>query len=261
MIVSASSRGSTATTTASGSPDITLIFSHGLGQRSINNIRELGREMNGRTRIAIVEDHRLLAETVGLALHVEGHDVVVVDLDDEDKLLASVAADPTTLVLLDLDLGLLGDGTRLIPQFVNAGAHVLVVTGVRDRIRLAATLEAGAIGFVAKDTPFDDLLEIIKMAAAGESVVDPNDRFQLLAELRTDRKEARRRNAPFEALTHRERQVLIALSEGKSVEAIASEWVVSTATVRTQVRGILTKLDVNSQLAAVAKARAAGWLP
>jgi len=212
------------------------------------------------TRIVIIEDHRLLAETVGLALEVEGHDVVVADLKDEETLLETAAADATSLVLLDLDLGPLGDGTQLIKHFVAAGASVLVVSGVRERPRLAATLEAGAIGFVAKDTPFDDLLETIKKAADGRPVIDPNDRFQLLAELRAHRQDETRRNAPFESLTQRERQVLVALGEGKSVESIASEWVVSTATVRTQVRGILTKLDVNSQLAAVAKARAAGWL-
>jgi len=217
--------------------------------------------MTVRTRIVIIEDHRLLAETVGLALHVEGHDVVVADLTGEASVIDTVAADANTLVLLDLDLGELGDGSSLIPTLVQAGAAVLVVTGVRERPRLAATLEAGAIGFVAKDAPFDELLETIARAAAGEAVIDPNDRYQLLSELRDHRSTARRQHAPFETLTKREREVLIELGAGKSVETIASEWVVSTATVRTQVRGILTKLDVNSQLAAVSKARAAGWLP
>jgi DNA-binding NarL/FixJ family response regulator len=216
--------------------------------------------MSARTQIAIVEDHRMLAETVGLALEVEGHDVVLADLSDEEALLASVNADAATLVLLDLDLGAMGDATRLIPQFVDAEAAVLVITGVHDRLRLAGTLEAGAIGFLAKDAPFDELLDTIKKAASGESVTEANERYQLLADLRRHRSAERDRHAPFESLTTRERQVLTALAAGKSVEAIASEWVVSTATVRTQVRGILTKLGVNSQLAAVAKARAAGWL-
>lgn len=216
--------------------------------------------MATRSRIVIVEDHRLLAETVGLALEAEGHDVVVADLENELSLVGSVAPDERTLVLLDLDLGNLGDATHLIPTFVGAGAAVLMVTGVRDRVRLAATLEAGAIGYLAKDAPFDRLLDTVLRAASGESVIDPNDRYQLLAELRDHRSHERQRHAPFESLTNRERQVLAALAAGKSVETIASEWVVSTATVRTQVRGILTKLDVNSQLAAVAKARAAGVL-
>jgi DNA-binding NarL/FixJ family response regulator len=216
--------------------------------------------MTTRTRIVIVEDHRLLAETVGLALQVEGHDVVVADLENELSLLGAVAPDEHTLVLLDLDLGPLGDATRLIPSFVGAGAAVLMVTGVRDQMRLAATLEAGAIGYLAKDAPFEDLLATVLRAASGEAVIEANTRLELLAELRRHRSAERDRHAPFEALTTRERQVLAALADGKSVETIASEWVVSPATVRTQVRGILTKLDVNSQLAAVAKARAAGVL-
>jgi len=228
-------------------------------QLHINKIREV-QTVTARTRIAMVEDHRLLAETVGLALQVEGHDVVVADLADETTLRESVAADASTLVLLDLDLGTLGDSTRLIPLFLEAGAAVLVVTGVHDRVRLAETVEAGAVGFVVKDAPFDTLLATIIRAASGEPVIEENERHQLLAELRGHRSAERRRLAPFDALTNREREVLVELSAGKSVETIASEWVVSTATVRTQVRGILTKLDVNSQLAAVAKARSAGVL-
>lgn len=216
--------------------------------------------MTTRTRIVIVEDHRLLAETVGLALQVEGHDVVIADLTNELSLIGSIAADSATLILLDLELGGLKDATRFIPHLVSDGAAVLVVTGVRDRARLATTLEAGAVGVVAKDAPFDELLDTIQRAARGDSVIDPNVRYQLLAELREHRSTERRRHAPFESLTGRERQVLDALGQGKSVETIATEWVVSPATVRTQVRGILTKLDVNSQLAAVAKARAAGVL-
>jgi DNA-binding NarL/FixJ family response regulator len=226
----------------------------------INKIREVATAMSTRTRVVIVEDHRLLAETVGLALQVEGHDVVIADLSNELSLIGSIAADDTTLILLDLDLGELGDATRFIPHLVSSGAAVLVVTGVRERARLAATIEAGAVGYLAKDAPFDLLLDTVKRAASEESVIDPNERYQLLAELRGHRASERDRQAPFESLTAREGQVLAALGTGKSVEVIASEWVVSTATVRSQVRGILTKLDVNSQLAAVAKARAAGML-
>ena len=77
-------------------------------------------------------------------------------------------------------------------------------------------------------------------------------------------KAARAREAvlaePFERLSSRETQVLQALADGRSVAEIARDWVVSEATVRTQVRAVLTKLGVTSQLAAVAAARRAGWL-
>jgi DNA-binding NarL/FixJ family response regulator len=216
--------------------------------------------MANRSRIAIVEDHALLAETVGLALGAEGLDVTVADLSDTAAALSSANAGNDTVVLLDLELGPpIHDGTKLVAPLTAAGASVIVVSGVGDRVRVAAALEAGAIGYVPKDTPFGDLLDTVLLASRGENVFDDNARHAMLADLRTHRAARQRVVAPFEQLTPRERAVLGELCAGNSVETIATEWVVSTATVRTQVRGVLTKLDVNSQLAAVAKARAAGW--
>jgi two-component system nitrate/nitrite response regulator NarL len=212
------------------------------------------------TRIAIVEDHSLLAESVGLALRGEGLDVVVADLSDEQGVLASLAADASLLVMLDLDLGEpIRDGATLIPALRAAGAHVLVVSGSREIVRVAAAVEAGAIGHVGKEQPFEVLLATVLRAVAGEPVLSSFERQELLAQLRRHRVEESRRLAPFRALTPKESQVLDELSNGKSVDRIAHDWVVSEATVRTQVRGVLTKLDVRSQLAAVAKARSAGW--
>lgn len=211
-------------------------------------------------RIVMVEDHALLAETLSLALRVEGVEVVVAPLTDADGIEQAVAAAAPCLVMLDLDLGPIGDGVALIPRFTALGCNVLVVTGDRNRVRLGEALAAGASGFVTKDQPFDVLVETARRASTGNRLLDDNERQELLAELRRARAELDRRRAPFESLTPRERDVLDDLAEGKSVESIATASYVSTATVRTQVRGILTKLDVGSQLAAVAKARRAGWL-
>ena len=211
-------------------------------------------------RVGIVEDHLLLAQSVGLALRAEGLQVVTADLAGEAAFVVSLAPAPDLLVLLDLDLGEpLVDGVRLIPLLRAHGARVLVVTGTTERLRIAAAIEAGAIGYVAKHEAFDLLLERILQAVRGEPVLDECERHELLRALRTSRQETERRLAPFQQLTPKESLVLDELTQGKSVESIAGEWVVSEATVRTQVRGVLTKLDVRSQLAAVAKARAAGW--
>jgi DNA-binding NarL/FixJ family response regulator len=86
------------------------------------------------------------------------------------------------------------------------------------------------------------------------------ERLELLALLRRRRAEDTQLRAPFDRLTPREKQVLRAIAEGHNVETIAERWVVSRSTVRTQVRGILTKLEVSTQIAAVARARQAGWL-
>lgn len=214
----------------------------------------------GHTRVGIVEDHVLLSQSVAIALRAEGLVVVAADTAGEPELLRSLEPDASMLVLLDLDLDEpLVDGGRLIRPLRDRKASVLVVTGSHDRMRIAAAVEAGALGWVGKDQPFSDLLAAIMRAAAGDPVLGDGEREELLAQLRRHRTAERRRLEPFESLTSREQQVLEELAAGKSVERIATDWFVSEATVRSQVRAVLTKLGVRSQLAAVAKAREAGW--
>jgi DNA-binding NarL/FixJ family response regulator len=212
--------------------------------------------------VVIVEDHELLAQSLGFALSAEGIRVRVPQLHDPGQLLADIVCLRPRLVLLDLDLGgAVGDGVALIRPLVELGVDVLVVSGVTDHVRIATAIEAGAIGHLSKSHAFDDLLVRVRRAVNGEALLTLAERQDLLAVLRRQRADEATRLAPFQRLTPRERAVLTALRDGRSVETIAQEWFVSEATVRTQVRGILTKLDVCSQLAAVAKAREAGWDP
>jgi DNA-binding NarL/FixJ family response regulator len=211
--------------------------------------------------VLLVEDHELLAQTLKVALASEGIATELVAPTSAQAVLSVVDKRRPSLVLLDLELGSpIGDGGALVRPIVTLGSAVLVVTGVTDLTRVAAAVEAGAVGYVAKSAPFDHLLEVIRESLAGRPVLAEAERFELLALLRRRRAGDETRLAPFRRLTPREKQVLRALAEGHSVEAIAQRWVVSSATVRTQVRGILTKLDVGTQLAAVARARQSGWL-
>ena len=94
------------------------------------------------------------------------------------------AADPADLVLLDLDLGALGDAPRLIPALVAAGLRVLVVTGSDDRLRIAAALEQGAMGYQLKAPGFDALLATVRRALVAKAPLDAEHRVELLDELR-----------------------------------------------------------------------------
>lgn len=214
-----------------------------------------------RSRILIIDDQRLLADSLCVTLRLEGFDPVVAALADPEGLLELVRRDPPDLVLLDLDLrGAIGDGTVLVGPFVSAGAAVLVLTGTTDPLWRAAAIEQGACGFVDKETPFDDLVTIVMAAARGEPVLGPGERARMLADLSDHRARRRVVLAPFERLTPREQQVLRALAHGMTVPSIARDWVVSEATVRSQVHAVLSKLSVRSQLEAVASASRAGWL-
>jgi DNA-binding NarL/FixJ family response regulator len=215
----------------------------------------------GPLRVLIVDDQHLLADSLRLALGIEGIDTMVAPVADRDSLLECVRADSPTLVLLDLDLGgALGDGADLVEPCVAAGARVLVLTGTTDEDWIATALEQGACGAIDKCTPLDELLRVVMGAARGETLLDPVERERLLHQLRQHRVTRKRDLAPFERLTPREQQVLRALSVGLTVPRIAQAWVVSEATVRSQVHAVLRKLDVRSQLEAVAAAARVGWL-
>jgi DNA-binding NarL/FixJ family response regulator len=188
-----------------------------------------------------------------------GFSVSVAPCGSYDEILAEAAAVRPTLVVLDLDLDGAGYGYDLIGPLRALGAEVLVLTGTTDRIELARCLEAGALGIASKAEGFSSVLEQIRRTAGGETVTPVTHRTQLLADLAAHRRADERRRAPFEALSARERDVLRQIVEGHQAATIATASFVSLATVRTQIRSILLKLDVTSQVAAVAMARQGAW--
>lgn len=210
-------------------------------------------------RLTIVEDHGLMAQTLGLALAGEGHVVEVVDGAASSDLAADVLGTSPDVVLCDLDLGEGRDSMPAIAPVTAAGVPVLMVTGVTDPVRLARTVRAGAVGIVDKSAPFDELVDAVRRVARTGRLLDDHAREELLAVLRADEADAERRLAPFRELTPREGAVLGALAEGRTVDQIARADVVAVSTVRSQVKAILRKLGVNSQLAATAMAREVGW--
>jgi len=205
-------------------------------------------------RILIVEDHAVVATGLQLGLEAEGYEVTTsngVDL--------SVLDGHHDLVLLDLGLGEAGSGLDLIPLM--RGSVVVVLTGETDTETLAAAFDAGAASVLDKSVPFPKLLRHLEAAMAGHDLEADQRRHEILGRRRTETAERRRRLAPFEPLTEREAAVLGMLMEGRQAAEIADASYVSISTVRSQIRSILAKLGVSSQLTAVAMAVKAGWRP
>ncbi len=211
-------------------------------------------------RVVLVEDHALLVESFRLALNAEGAHVRVAALCGPGAVVEECLEAPSDVVLLDLDLGAqAGDGRALIPPLVAGGARVVVLTGSTDEARLGECLARGAVGVIAKTEPLDVVVDRLRSAAAGERILPAQRRFDLLSAGRREREAREQRLAPFDVLTERERDVLAELMHGRKADEIAVLLYLTEATVRTHVRGILIKLDVRSQLAAVARATEAGW--
>lgn len=216
-------------------------------------------ELRPRARLAVVEDHELLAESLAYALARQGLDAVVVAPHSEKEVLARLEDIRPDVVLLDLHLGDLGSALPVIEPLRGLGIRVIVMTGETSRAAWGECLEAGAAAIVSKTAPFDALLDRIARLATGDDAMPPGEREDLLAELRAARLEERVRLEPFRRLSVRECEVLTDLMEGWNAEAIADAAFVSVTTVRSHIRSILRKLDVGSQLAAVAMATRAGW--
>ena len=210
-------------------------------------------------RLLLVDDHRLLVETLQMSLSATGFGVSVAPCGTFEEVLAEAAEVRPTLVVLDLDLQGAGYGYDLIGPLRELGAQVLVLTGTTDRMELARCLEAGALGIASKANGFAGVLDQVRRAADGDTVTPITDRTQMLADLAAHRRASEKRMAPFEALSARERDVLRQILAGQQAAAIAKASFVSVATVRTQIRSILLKLGVTSQVAAVALARQHGW--
>ncbi|CAM3897999.1 response regulator transcription factor [Nocardioides marinus] len=215
------------------------------------------------TRVAIVEDHRLFAESLELALGMEGHEVhrVLVPTCGAPAggLLTSVLRVRPRVVLLDLDLGTAGSGSRLVQPLARAGCGVIVVTGCGDLARWGECLRYGARGVLEKTAPLNSILAAIRLTGEGRAVLSREERERLLLLFHQEKQELQVVRDRLERLTAREAQVLERLMDGRTVREIAHEAVVSEATVRTQVKAVLSKLEVSSQLAAVGMAHRARW--
>lgn len=211
--------------------------------------------------VVLVAGHLLFGQCMAEALVGAGFTVTLGLFHEEAAALRAVEEHDRPLVVLDLDTAEGADVARLVGALRLLGGRVVVLTSPATQLVAAECVAAGAESAVDKRAPIAPLvrtlLEVARPAergrrAPGEAVV---------GELLRVREEERRRLRPFETLTAAEKDVLAALLDGLKTAEIADLRVVSTETVRSQVKAILSKLGVGSQLGAVALARSAGWTP
>jgi DNA-binding NarL/FixJ family response regulator len=217
------------------------------------------------TPVLLVDDHSLFAQSVEIGLRAAGIPARRVVPQSSAEIISACAAAAPATVLLDLRLGTDAtgvpiDGLDLVAPITATGSRVVVVTGESGDDTWGTAVERGALTVLPKDTELDTLVRVLTDVRDGRPVLDEGRRQDLLAAARRMRADAEVRLAPFRSLSPREDEVLFALAAGMPAAAIAAAGYVSEATVRTQIRAVLTKLGVTSQLQAVALARRAGWL-
>ena len=203
--------------------------------------------------VAMIEDHQLLVDSLGLMLRYE----------DDIQFLGAAAslADGIDLVqtctpqVLLLDVGLPdGNGLDLIPEIVETSpkTNIVVLTSLSDEATLVRVVDSGISGFVSKNSQLSDLLATIRKAAEGEIVIPTSLLMGLLMRMPRDRAAAYREEKGWERLTLREQEILGMLAMGKSGNEIADELHIAPLTVRTHIRNLMSKMSVHSRLEAVA---------
>jgi len=205
-----------------------------------------------KTRVLIVDDERLFAELLRVALRsADGIEVVDVVHDVQTAVRRMTEARPD-VVLADYHLP---DGTGSdIARTVRAtlpDTSVLILTGDPSVSVLSDVARSVAVGHLTKDRPFDEVVEGVRAAALGEILFAPSELQRLLLE-----RESRPR--PLEPLTARELEVLQLLAEGASTTQASDQLGISSATLRAHVQAILRKLGAHSRLEAVAEAARLG---
>ena len=163
------------------------------------------------------------------------------------------------LVLIDLRPFNVKSGSTIVKSVQRSGRQVCVIDYAGDGDRPSAWLRAGSAAVVSENEPFDQLFQTITRLTR---IGPPHSVPRAAVASAADPPDPRRRGTRLELfarLTEREQVVLSELMEGHCAEDIAKAAFVSISTVRSQIKAILLKLGVNSQLAAVAMARRAGW--
>ena len=208
-------------------------------------------------RVVLVDDQQLVRAGIAFILSTEPGIDVASEAANGELGLVAVADHRPDVVLMDVRMPVL-DGLQATQRIRDAdGPPVLVLTTFDDDDVLWGAVEAGAAGFLLKDTAADDIIRAIRTVADGGSWIDPRVTPRLLRALRAGRP-ATPSGPVLEALSERELEVLTLVARGASNGEIAAELFVSERTVKGHVGSIFTKLGARDRAAAIVLAFDAG---
>ncbi|MFB7493115.1 response regulator [Streptomyces sp. NPDC056161] len=204
----------------------------------------------GGIRLVVADDQAAVREALAVVLGLADDVEVVATATNGEQALAAVVAHAPDVVLMDLNMPVMGgvEATRRI-RADHPATIVLVLTTFEDDETILAALQAGASGYLTKDAGRAAILQSVRSAAQGQTVLAPEVQRRLLS-LATTRP---RTVAPDPAagLTLREREVLRLIGEGLRNGEIAARLVISEATVKTHINNLFAKADLHSRAEAV----------
>ena len=200
------------------------------------------------TTLLLADDQALVRGAMVALLGLEEDLEVVAEVGTGDKVLEAALRTRPDVAVLDIEMPGL-DGIAVTAQLHERlpGTRVLIVTTFGRPGYLRRALEAGASGFVVKDTPSEELAEAVRTVARGERVVDPSLATEVVV------------GGP-NPLTEREREVLGEALDGASAVTIASRVHLSPGTVRNHLSSAIGKMSSSNKVEAARRAQDLGWL-
>jgi DNA-binding NarL/FixJ family response regulator len=204
-------------------------------------------DLDTSVRVLLVDDQELFRRGVKMVLEAEGG-LVVEEVDDGDKAIKSVEANPPDVVLLDVRMpGRSGVDTCAAIKAASPSTAIIMLTASDEEQDLYQSIKSGASGYLLKDgSTYDQVAEAVRLGASGQSLITPSMAAKLLDEFVTMTKTP----GGGAQLTARELQVLRHVAKGQSNREIAEDLFISENTVKNHIRNLLEKLQLKSRMEA-----------
>lgn len=210
--------------------------------------------------VLVVGKRTLLADSLVVVLRTAGYDVRrVACISQAAAVTARMVGPYPQIAIVDADQEPFGDQSEAIELLAGVGIAVVALTQSLDRGQWGGLVRRGVRCVLAMSAPLPELLVTLHQLSQGQLVMSRQERADLIEQWRRQREDVEVLRDRFRRLTPRERELLEDLLRGLAIHDIAVEDAVSEATVRTQVKSILRKLEVPSQLSAVALAHTFNW--
>ena len=203
-------------------------------------------------RVLLVDDQPVVRAGAARILGPDDGFEVVAECDDGDQVVSAVAAHRPDLVLMDVRMHRT-DGVTAMRLLDSTGdaPPVLMFTTFDDDDVLWGALDAGAAGFILKDSPAESLIAAARAVAGGAAWLDPKVVPRVLQAFRTNVRPHLDETARVAELTDREHDVLRHMARGATNAEIATALIVSEATIKTHVGAVFSKLGVRDRAAAI----------
>ena len=205
----------------------------------------------GDVRVLLVDDDALVRAGLRMILSSAEDLDLVGEVDDGARAVAAVREHRPDVVLMDIRMSEM-DGITATAALRRRDAppQVIVLTTFQADEQVLSALRVGASGFLLKDTPPAEILNAVRLVAAGDAMLSPSVTRTLLSHFGDTEATERRRAAAqrLATLTDREREVALAVGSGASNAEVAASLFMSEATVKAHVSRLFTKLDVTNRV-------------